>query len=132
MITLQTIGSYKLCQTKKQHTKILYLDEDSYVWVRFEKIGEILVKARGDHATEFTLSSGQYRIYSVEDEPQLNDNLHLELQVGTNNWQGYLLLTGLPTEHRTRTRIIATDELITGNSLFSNRNELLMSLSNVE
>ena len=125
MISLQTIGSYKLVQTKKRHTKVLHLGDSAYAWIDFENIGEILVTARSDHSVECDLSVGEYRIYDVESEPQLNDNVHLELQVGRNRWQGYLLLSGLPDKHRTRTRLIPTSEIITDNPQFKEKIDLL-------
>jgi hypothetical protein len=36
----------------------------------------------------------------------------LELSVGGGQWQGYLLLTGLPTAKKIRSRIEPTDEII--------------------
>jgi hypothetical protein len=55
----------------------------------------------------------------VKDEPKLSDNQHIELEVGLDAWQGYLLLTGLPDDDKKRTRIVPTGELITGNPNFS-------------
>jgi len=129
MITLQTTGHYELVQTKKHHTKILFLKDEAYAWVRFRNIGEILVVSRKDYPQECTLSKGEYRLYEVEDEPALNDTLHLELEIGADDWQGYLLITGLPNEERKRVRIIPTNEIITNNPLFNNRPELDLSLA---
>jgi len=131
MISLRTIGAHRLVQTKKRHTKVLHLEDKAYAWIDFENIGEILVAARNDHSVECELSVGEYRIYEVEGEPSLHDNLHLELQVGRNRWQGYLLLTGLPDKHRTRTRIIPTNEVITDNPAFREKIVLLPRFINV-
>ena len=125
MITRLTTGTYELVQTKKQHTKILRLDGKQYAWVAFENIGEILVLLRSDYSYECILSAGEYRIYEVENEPELNDSLHLELQVSSSQWQGYLLLTGLPDEQRKRTRIIPTREIITNNQVDDHKDELI-------
>jgi hypothetical protein len=38
--------------------------------------------------------------------------MHLELSIGKGQWQGYLLLTGLPTNKKRRNRIIPTKEVI--------------------
>lgn len=114
MITLQKSGNHKLIETKKQ-TKILYLDDGVYAWVEPKEIGEILVISHKKHKTDCILSVGQYHIYDVKDESAISDNQHLELEVGRNVWQGYLLLTGLPDDEKKRTRIIPTDQVITDN-----------------
>ena len=113
MITLQRSGHYKLIETK-HNTKILYLDDDAYAWVEPVSIGEILVVTHNAHKTDCILSLGDYHIYKVIDEPHLADHVHLELEVGNGVWQGYLLLTGLPTDEKTRGRIIPTPEVVTG------------------
>ncbi len=114
MIDLYRTGDYKLIETKG-NTKILYLDVDAYAWVELAGLGEILVSSHKQHKADCVLSVGKYRILEVQDEPHFSDHLHLELEVGVDYWQGYLLLTGLPDEHRRRVRIIPTNEVITGN-----------------
>lgn len=131
MISLRRNGLYKLIETK-HHTKVLYLDNESYAWVEPVNIGEILVASRTIHKTDCVLSLGHYRIYEVEDEPYLSDQMHLELEVGRNRWQGYLLLSGLPDMHKKRGRIIPTAEVITGNPRFEHREELHKNLSAME
>lgn len=118
MITLQQHGSHKLIETKK-NTKILYLDDTAFAWVEPLAIGEILVSTHQTHKTDCVLSVGDYYIFSVQDEPELSDNMHMELEVGRNTWQGYLLLTGLPSDSKKRARIIPTTEIIMGNPKFS-------------
>ena len=113
MITMQRSGHYRLIETK-HNTKILYLDDDAYAWVEPASIGEILVVSRSSHKTDCVLSNGAYRMYGVTDEPRLADHIHLELATGEGKWQGYLLLTGLPNDKKTRARIVPTPELITG------------------
>lgn len=117
MITLYKAGNYKLIETKHD-TKVLYLDEDIYAWVKAAEIGHILITSHKAHVTDYLLSCGNYRLYTVEDEPEMSDHIHLELEVGENTWQGYLLLTGLPNEDDKRVRIVPTSEIITGNSSF--------------
>lgn len=112
MINLIRSGFYRLAETKHQ-TKILYLDEDVYAWIE-PKIGEILVITHKPHKTDCVLSTGRYRLYEVANEPALSDQAHLELEVGPNSWQGYLLLSGLPANEKKRGRIIPTHETITG------------------
>lgn len=114
MISLRRSGKYKLIETK-HNTKVLYLDDEAYAWVEPREIGEILVASHKAHVTDCVLAVGEFRLYDVEDEPDLSDQLHLELQVGTTTWQGYLLLTGLPDARKFRSRIIPTREIITGN-----------------
>lgn len=112
MITLLKKGTYRLIETKSQ-VKILYLDKRSYAWVMAEDIGEILVTSHRPHQIDHVLALGRYRLYDVEGEDKLSDQMHLELLVGDGHWQGYLLPTGLPTSQKTRSRIIPTAELIT-------------------
>lgn len=125
MITLQQSGQYRLVETR-QHTKILYLGDDAYAWVEPRNIGEILVVSHHEHPSDWTLSIGHYRIYDVLDEPNLSDLLHLELEVGNDIWQGYLLLTGLPDDTHKRKRIIPTHELITHGAVYARRNRVPM------
>jgi hypothetical protein len=89
-----------------------------YAWVEPAKMGEILVYSHKVHKTDCILSMGHFVMYDVEDEPKLSDQLHLELEVGINHWQGYLLLTGLPNSEHKRSRIIPTIETITANPQF--------------
>lgn len=118
MISLKKMGMYQLVETK-HNTKILHLNGSSYAWVEPGSIGEILVTTQKTHKTDCVLSVGYYRLYSVKDEPELSDHLHLELETGRDLWQGYLLLTGLPEGEKRRTRIIPTMECITGNPKFT-------------
>jgi hypothetical protein len=112
MITLLKEGEYKLIETKGQ-TKILSMDnKKTYAWIYAKDIGEILVGSRRKHRTDHILCEGNYRMYDVEDEPKLSDQVHLELYVGRGEWQGYLLPTGLPTLKKKRDRIIPTNEII--------------------
>ncbi|HEX7633177.1 MAG TPA: hypothetical protein VF401_02515 [Candidatus Saccharimonadales bacterium] len=120
MIKLTRSGLYKLIETKR-NTKILYLDDDVFAWVEPRALGEILVLSRKPHQTDCLLGIGNYFVYSVSDEKGLSSHVHLELEVGNDIWQGYLLLTGLPNEHKKRARIIPTHEVITDNPAFSDR-----------
>ncbi len=115
MIGLYRSGFYKLIETK-QHTKVLYLDHAVYAWIEPAKFGEILVVSHKPHKADCVLSLGHYFIYDVKDEPHVSDHVHLELDVGRGYWQGYLLLTGLPTDEKIRARIVPTHEVITGNA----------------
>jgi hypothetical protein len=126
MITLLKTGLYKLIETKHQ-TKILYLDGNIYAWVETTGIGEILVTSHKVHKTDCVLSTGHYLLYDVENEPHLTDQIHLELEVGKDYWQGYLLLTGLPGEEKKRVRIIPTNEIITGNPRHSRNESMAMA-----
>lgn len=113
MITLITSGCYKLMETKGQ-TKILYLDDAIYAWVQPVDLGELLVVSYKKHITDTLLAVGEYRLYDVHDEPHYSTHQHLELEAGDGVWQGYLLLTGLPTRTNIRRRIIPTTEVISG------------------
>lgn len=113
MITVLKTGSYKLIETKWAN-KILYLDNKAYAWIDSKKVGELLVATHREHNTYFVLSRGAYILYDVKDEDNLTDLQHLELECGIYAWQGYLLLTGLPSDGKKKSRIIPTEQLITG------------------
>jgi len=117
MIFLHKSGTYKLIETKNA-VKVLYLNDKAYAWVKAKGIGEMLVISHTFHKSDCLLATGRYRLYGVIDEPQLHDLPHLELQVTSRLWQGYLLLNGLPDKVRKRVRIIPTSEYITYNPAF--------------
>jgi hypothetical protein len=112
MIKLLENGEYSLIQTHN-YTKIINLGNKTYAWVIAGEIGEILVISHKEHKIDHVLALGNYRLYEVEDEPNLADLQHLELFVGEGKWQGYLLPTGLPTDIKKRSEIIPTKEIIT-------------------
>lgn len=114
MIQLLRQGIYKLIETRNQ-TKVLILDnKDAYAWINAGEIGEILVVTHKNHPADAVLATGDYVLYTVKNEPYLVDLVHLELQVGNNEWQGYILPTGLPTDKKKRNKIVPSNELITG------------------
>ena len=117
MIRLLQEGTYKLIETKGQ-TKMLFIDDSStFAWINAKEIGEILVTSHKPHNADCILALGSYRIYAVENEPKLSDQIHLELYVGRNIWQGSLLPNGLPTDTKKRNRIIPTKEVISKNGI---------------
>ncbi len=104
-------GTYSLILTPS-NVKIITLDnEDSYAWIVAKGIGGILSFAHKPKRTDTLLATGKYMLYKVKDEPNLVDLDHLQLEVGRNMWQGYLLTNGLPGAHE-KHRIIPTTELI--------------------
>lgn len=116
MIDLLMQGDYKLLETKSD-TKMLILtpkggDVQTFAWIIAKEIGEILVTAKEEHEIQCILSVGKFNLYDVDDDPDLVDLPHLELEVGESVWQGYLLPTGLPTKTDKRNRIIPTEELV--------------------
>lgn len=111
MITLLKSGTYKLFETKR-HTKMLYLDDDSYVWMGTGILGEVVPLSYKPHKTDCLFAVGRYELYEAHQEPGLSDQVHLELEVGNGRWQGYLLLSGLPGGNRQRGRIIPTTEIV--------------------
>ena len=128
MIVLERSGLYKLIETK-HHTKVLYLNSDIYAWIEPANIGEILVTSHKVHKSDCVLSIGSFRLYEVDDESELIDQIHLELEIGKNHWQGYLLLTGLPNSEKKKARIIPTREIITGNPRFEHRKDAFKNLA---
>lgn len=123
MIRLLDEGDYQLTETLGI-TKIIKLSgKGSFAWVNAGDIGEILVATSGTFKDLYTLATGKYRIYEVNDEPKLADTLHLELFTGRGHWQGYLLITGFPTNKHKRTRIIPTTEIITKSKQTGDPNE---------
>lgn len=111
MIKLLKEGTYLLGESKK-HTRFLYLDKTCYVWVIVLSIGDILSKAVHTHEPATVLSKGRYKLYDIKNEPDLVDLKHLELEVEDGEWQGYLLLTGLPRGKKRRSRIVPTTEKV--------------------
>lgn len=111
MIKLITKGKYRIIWAKDRQ-RILYLEDQGYLWSHAKGIGELLTFSKHPHKLSYTLAEGKYRIYAVKNEPKYVDLRHLELSVGPNLWQGYLLLTGLPTAIKIRSRIVPTSEVI--------------------
>lgn len=112
MIRLLKGGTYLLTGTR-HGARLLRLQKQTYAWITTPRIGALLVYSAVPHSQREVLSTGNYRLYDVIDEPHLSDQLHLELEFGGNQWQGYLLPTGLPDRRRIRRRIIPTHEIIT-------------------
>jgi len=116
MVTHLRSGHYRLIETRRQ-IKILALDDtETYAWIWSEAVGELLISSHSSHHTDHILATGEYKLYDVTDEPELTDLEHLELSIGEGRWQGYLLLSGLPTDTHTKVRIIPTTECITGST----------------
>ncbi len=113
MIKLTQQGNYVLVSTK-DHKTLLSLDGTHYLWSYAPKIGDLLTFSKHEHASDYVMARGNYRLYTVKNEATLVDLEHLELAVGRGKWQGYLLLTGLPTASKLRSRIVATEEIISG------------------
>lgn len=108
-------GQYQIIETWG-YTRILILEgqtRNAYAWVNAKGIGEILITTHKEHHADYFIAIGKYRLYEVKDEPDLTDQIHLELFVGEGLWQGYLLPAGLPTDEKKRNRIIPTKEIIT-------------------
>lgn len=91
---------------------MLRLDEKEYLWEYAKGIGDLLLFAKQEHPPLSILSKGTYKIYDVKNEPEYVDLQHLELSVGNNTWQGYLLLTGLPNARKIRSKFVPTNEII--------------------
>lgn len=111
MIKLLEKGIYRLIWSK-DNQRILYLGDQCYLWSHAKGIGELLTFSKHTHKVSYTLAEGKYKIYSVKNEPKYIDLKHLELSVSPGVWQGYLLLTGLPTKNKIRSKIVPTEEVI--------------------
>lgn len=109
MITLMRKGTYRLLETKDK-TKILFLDGDTYRWTSVNGIGEILVEPYQNAADDKDLCSGGFQLLDVKEETRLASTMHLELTAKAGQVQGYLLLTGLPSEKGSHKRIVPTIE----------------------
>lgn len=124
MITLRETGLYRLTETPHRMKLLSLSRHGKFILTGIEGIGDILAVTRRPHRVHAVLSAGEYRIYSVDDEPKLSDQLHMELEIGREQWQGYLLPTGLPEGEKLRSRIIPTTERVTDNPVFSVRREV--------
>lgn len=124
MITLRETGLYRLTETPHRMKLLSLSRHGKFILTGIEGIGDILAVTRRPHRVHAVLSAGEYRIYSVDDEPKLSDQLHMELEIGRGQWQGYLLPTGLPEGEKLRSRIIPTTERVTDNPVFSVRREV--------
>jgi hypothetical protein len=124
MITLIETGLYRLIETPHRMKLLSLSRHGKFIMTGIEGIGDILARSKRPHLTRLTLSAGTYRLYRVEDEPRLSDQLHLELEIGSHQWQGYLLPTGLPQGDKLRSRIIPTHETVTENLAFNVRKEV--------
>lgn len=113
MITLIQKGTYEIVSTK-DHGIMMILDDQRYLRSYAPKIGDLLTYAKSEHAINYYIARGNYRIYRVKDEPNLVDLDHLERSLGRGMWQGYLLLTKLPTAKKICSRIVPTNEIISG------------------
>ncbi len=111
MIRLKKQGKYQLGETKSG-VKLLHLDDKQYIWLNIPSIGDVLSLPSLPHVTTAVFSEGVYRLYDVKDESDLVDLRHLELEIDSNQWQSYLLLTGLPRGRKRRSRIIPTNEKV--------------------
>jgi hypothetical protein len=111
MIKVLENGVYKLIETKRQ-IKVLYLGDKTYVWLYIPGIGHILEITHTAHSSDHVLAWGEYRLYEVKNDARFSDQMHLELCVGKGQWQGYLLLSGLPTNTKKKGRMVATQEVI--------------------
>jgi len=113
MVSIMRQGSYKLTESRLQ-IKALYLDSSSYAMLFIDALGEMIATAREPKPSDYTLSAGHYRLYDIVDEPDMSEGLHLELEVGDDIWQGYLLPNGLPDKGSIRGCLLPTHELVTG------------------
>ena len=111
MITPTSRGTFKLLETKRGQ-RVLYLNDEIYEFVTPNRIRSSFRKY---HKSDCVLSAGRFQIYFVSVENHITEHWHLELEVGANIWQGYLLPQGLPGEEFYVTRLLPTSEIISKN-----------------
>lgn len=111
MIKVVLCGKYRLVETV-EHLKVLYLDDAVYLWQYEPGTGDVLVLIGYQYPAGYTLACGNYRVYEVTDEPRFSGHIHLELYLGDQHWQGYVLEAGLPPKH-SQSFIAPTAEVIT-------------------
>lgn len=115
MIKLIKKGHYRLIGTSDRKL-MLYLSGQAYLLSYAKDIGQLISFSKHHHSSQSLFAAGEYRIYTVKDEPKFVDLIHLELSDGNGGWQGYFLLTGLPTKDKVRSRIVLTKEVISKKS----------------
>ena len=108
MIKIVSKGDYILHEEDK-NKKILQLDDIKPLLWEDENV---IHSANQNFVPKRILSSGKYRLYKVSNEPNLTDNYHLELYVGSKKWQGYLLPTNILKMRKQAIPITASNELI--------------------
>jgi hypothetical protein len=90
MIKLIKQGGYKLVM-QSDNDKTLVLGKQGYHWTLAKGIGEILTFCKSIHKESYTITTGKFKLYQVKNEEKLVDLQHLELSIGDEKWQGYLL-----------------------------------------
>ncbi|MFI5240106.1 MAG: hypothetical protein ACHQUB_00100 [Candidatus Saccharimonadia bacterium] len=91
-------------------TRLLCLEEVSYVWLNLAKIGQILELSRSLHHPLLELDRGKFRMYRTKVAGSGKLIYHLEILGRSKKWQCYILPSGLPTEVKKRVRIWETSE----------------------
>ncbi len=113
MIRLILKGDYRIIETKNRNRLLILDNRRKYAWETHDGIGEILTATHKPQREDHILAQGKYRLYFVEEEPDLADLTHLEMHEGKGQWQGYLLPLGFPYGKKVRSKIIPTGETIT-------------------
>lgn len=111
MIKLLKSGKYSLVGLEAGQT-MLFLGRQGYHWGHAKGIGDLLTFSKRPHKIVNVIAQGDYNLYKVKDESDFVDLQHLELSINPHKWQGYLLLTSLPTDKKIRSRILPTEESI--------------------
>lgn len=114
MIKLLESGRYELVETTNDLRALMLGNAKTFLWKNSGCSGNL------EYISKFnpsliccTLAANNYRLYDVENEPNLTSGQHLELYAGKRKWQPYLLSKCLPTAKDKKTPISKIDNVIT-------------------
>lgn len=113
MIKLIESGKYELVETTNNLKALMLAESKSFLWNNSGCSGNLQYIKLDTKQICCTLAANNYRLYDVENEPNLTSGLHLELYAGNRKWQPYLLKKGFPTEKNKKTPISKIDDVIT-------------------
>lgn len=109
---VRLIDAGEFCTFKASGSQLfIMLGKKEFAWVNVAG-GDMLVSSHGPRRDRHSISHGQFRLYEVHGEPDLIDEIHLELHNSKRRWRGYLLPHGLPRRKYRQTPIEPTPELI--------------------
>jgi hypothetical protein len=99
-------GRYELLEDAHGHRFLALDGKRWYAWISAQR-SPILVRTDPNHAIERTLQRGKYFLVDFRQDPKFKDMPHLFLQKD-DEYQEYLLPSGLPTERDPQVRFVVT------------------------